>query len=318
MSNLSQEQHWNDIHVREREDLSRPHRAVAGAIKRLLGSTGCGRMAAYDDYLLWETIFPQHLSQLSGGKVVEVGSAPGEFLVQLGQKYACVPYGLDYSEVGVQVNKQVFIRNGFNPDNVICADFFSGDFQKEHKQGFDAVISRGFIEHFSDVDAVIDRHMEILKPGGLLIISIPNLSGVNYALAGLLDRGAIPRHNTGIMCKQAFSKLFDRKDLRTSFCDYYGTFSFYLFTADQSKARQMGLKLGHTLQPFLNVAFRTLLGDKGRECGFFSPSLLYIGRKAGPGMPGLSEIRKRASARRREATAVSKRIAKASNRFRSR
>lgn len=283
MSKLSQEKHWNDIHTREKEGLSRSHHTAADALKRLLGRTFRERMGAYDDYLLWKVIFPQHIPDLFAAKVVEVGSAPGEFLVRFGQTYGCVPYGLDYSEVGVEMNRQTFEKNGFNPDNVICADFFSIDFHDQRKEEFDAVISRGFIEHFTDVDAVIDRHMEILKPGGLLIVSIPNLRGVNYGLARLFDNGAIPRHNIGIMSKAAFRKLFDRQDLEAAFCDYYGTFSFYLFTADPSKLKQMGLKLSHRLQPFLNVAFRTILGNKGYEHGFFSPTLLYIGRKVGKG-----------------------------------
>jgi hypothetical protein len=81
------------------------------------------------------------------------------------------------------------------------------------------------------------------------------------------------------MRKNIFGYLFERKDLRASFCDYYGTFSLYLFTAGESRAKRLALKLSHALQPFLNLAFRTFLGNKGCEFGFLSPSLLYIGRK---------------------------------------
>jgi hypothetical protein len=41
----------------------------------------------------------------------------------------------------------------------------------------------------------------------------------------------------------------------------------------------MVLKGAYTIQPFLNLAFRTFFTDKGAEQGFTSPSLLYIGRK---------------------------------------
>ena len=49
---------------------------------------------------------------------------------------------------------------------------------------FDVVMSRGFIEHFDEPSSVVDRHLDLLKPGGLLVVSIPNLRGVN----GLLTR----------------------------------------------------------------------------------------------------------------------------------
>jgi SAM-dependent methyltransferase len=236
-------------------------------------------MSAYDDHLLWEVIFPKYLTQMQEARVLEVGSAPGEFLVQFARRFGCIPHGLDYSEVGVEVNKQVFGRNGFNPGNVIYADFFSDQFRKQYRESYDVVISRGFIEHFTDVESVIERHMDLLKPGGRLIISIPNLRGINYVLADLFDKEAIPRHNTEIMRKTVFKRLFDRQDLEPVFCDYYGTFSFYLFTADQSKARRSGLKFAHKVQPVLNGVFRMLFGNKGRECRYFSPSLLYIGSK---------------------------------------
>jgi len=162
---------------------------------------------------------------------------------------------------------------------VIHTDFFSDEFRESHKERFDVVISRGFIEHFTDVEPVIDRHLDLLAPGGYLLVSIPNLRGFNYPVARLLHKEVIPLHNLSIMQKPAYTKLFNRPDLQSMFCDYYGTFSFYLFTSGSSQLVQYGLKLGHRFQPLLNLAFRTFLGDRGAETGAFSPYLLYIGRK---------------------------------------
>jgi hypothetical protein len=121
--------------------------------------------------------------------------------------------------------------------------------------------------------------MNLLKPGGHLIVTVPNLRGLNYALARLFDEQAIPRHNIKIMRKAAYESLFNRNDLQTLFCDYYGTFSFYLFTAGQARMRKHALKIGYKLQPLLNLAMRTTLGQKGIETGLCSPFLLFIGRK---------------------------------------
>lgn len=237
------------------------------------------RLSAYDDYLLWNAILPRHFNPAPGSKVLEVGSAPGVFLVDLHKKYGCIPYGVEYSEAGVELNKSVFSQNGIDPANVIHSDFFSEDFRRQYKGQFDIVVSRGFIEHFTDVQSVVDRHIDLLNPGGYLIVSVPNLRGLNYVLARLLDSSAIPRHNISIMRKGAFMSLFQKPDLQHSFCAYYGTFSFYLFTAGRSRLQSMILKGAYTIQPFLNLAFRTFFTDKGAEQGFTSPSLLYIGRK---------------------------------------
>jgi SAM-dependent methyltransferase len=173
----------------------------------------------------------------------------------------------------------VFRESGFDPDNVIKADFFSEEFLSRYREQFDVVISRGFIEHFTDVSPVVQRHMELLKPDGHFIVVIPNLRGFNQLLAQMFDRGAIPRHNLQIMRKDAFANLFDCKQLEHLYCDYWGTFSFYLFTAEASSLRRSALIAGHRLQPILNFAFRTCFGDKGAESGLFSPYLIYVGRK---------------------------------------
>ncbi len=152
----------------------------------------------------------------------------------------------------------------------------------DYREQFDIVVSRGFIEHFTDVDSVVDRHIDLLSPGGYLIVSVPNLRGLNYVLARLLDSSAIPRHNISIMRKDAFASLFQKPNLQGSFCAYYGTFSFYLFTAGSSRLQSVMLKSAYKIQPILNLAFRTLFEDKGAEQGITSPSLLYIGRKVIP------------------------------------
>lgn len=288
MSKLTEKAHWDSVHVSEQRSLTLAdgiglRNKITRAIKTVLGESVREKMASYDDYVLWNTIFPKYLPNLKGAKVVEIGSAPGEYISEFSRRHGCVPHGVEYSEVGVEVNREVFRKHGFDPDNVIHADFFSDEFTAHYREQFDAVISKGFVEHFEDVHPVIGRHMDLLKPGGYLIVTIPNLRGFNYPLARLFDEDAIPRHNIKIMRKETYAPLFDREDLDPAFCDYYGTFTLYLFTAGKSALRQAALKISHRTQPVLNLLFRTSFGDKGRETGLFSPFLLFIGRKTRAG-----------------------------------
>jgi SAM-dependent methyltransferase len=283
MANLTEKTHWDGVHIGESQRLFRSGESARAtavkALKKLLGAKFLQRISGYDDYLLWEVLLPKYVPRLNGANAVEIGSAPGEYIVQFSKNHDCVPHGVEYSEIGVEVNRRVFTKHGFDPDNVIHADFFSDDFINQYKEHFDVVVSKGFIEHFEDVPAVIDRHTRILKPGGYLIVTVPNLRNGNKALAQAFDETAIPRHNLKIMRKDVYRSIFDRKDLQQLFCGYYGTFSFYLFTAGHQKVQRHMLKAAYKVQPILNVLFRTMLGPKGAEGPMFSPFLIYVGRK---------------------------------------
>lgn len=67
----------------------------------------------------------------------------------------------EYSPVGAKLNRENFKDWGLNPEHVIESDFFADDFQSAYRAQFDVVISRGFIEHFTSLQPVIDAHRRI-------------------------------------------------------------------------------------------------------------------------------------------------------------
>ncbi|HNA96843.1 MAG TPA: methyltransferase domain-containing protein, partial [Chitinophagaceae bacterium] len=99
-------------------------------------------------------------------------------MVRLNKTFGYEPYGVEYAEAGANLNREVFRQNGLDPNNVIRADAFSEEFLSRYEGYFDLVISRGFIEHFTEMDKVINMHLRLLKPGGKLIVTIPKLTGV--------------------------------------------------------------------------------------------------------------------------------------------
>lgn len=289
---LTEKQFWDSTHINEREDWDSIFKAkqsehdpafsksrIKGAIKAILGKRVLEYVRSYEDYLLCEVIYKKHMPGTSGLKVLEVGSAPGDHLVRLSQRYGFIPYGIEYSESGYELNREVFASNSIDPNNVIYADFFSDEVHEQYRGAFDIVISRGFIEHFTDVRSVVEKHINLLAEGGLLIISIPNLNGVNYALGRFFHKELIPLHNLSIMRKQEFMELFDKQGLSTLFCNYYGTFNFGLFNTKKGTFQSLALSVCMKLQLFLNIALRLLLKEKGAESQSFSPCLMFIGRK---------------------------------------
>lgn len=275
MRKLTEKEYWNHIH--ETYVLAPQGHSFKEALKSLIIKLfGKRCLHPYADYLLWNVIYKKYMPKAKGTKVLEIGSAPGHHLVRLSQTFGFVPYGIEYSDVGVELNRKIFRLNGINAENVIHADFLSDEFHRKYKGYFDIVLSKGFIEHFTDVEDIIEKHINLLKSGGYLFVSIPNLRGVNFLLQKKLSKGVLLRHNIDIMQKERFSLIFDKKGLTTLFCDYQGTFDFGLFIYERKYVQS----LCKVLQLMLNMLFFILLRDKGVEHKLFSPYLIFIGIKS--------------------------------------
>ena len=282
MTKLSKKAYWDAIY-RDRPrgaDASHPLKA---RVMRVANAVGGPRLVAamgnYADHLMWDVIYPKYLPKRQGATVLEIGSAPGHALVQMHRRFGFVPYGLDYSDAGVKLNRSVFAANGLDPGNVIQDDFSSEGFHRQHRGRFDVVMSRGFVEHFADVEACVTRHVDLLAEGGTLLVSIPNLRGVNYFLSWIFNRDVLRAHNLDIMRKERFWKCFGDERLTPLFCDYVGTFDFSLFNADAGSPMRFALEVCRKAQVGLNVLWHLLFGDRGAETRLFSPYLLYIGTK---------------------------------------
>lgn len=280
---LTERVYWDDVHEHEGADLARAKRKSAwkqftSSLKRALGPRIVDAARNYDDFLLWEVILPKFLAGRAGARAVEIGSAPGEFMVRLRDRFDVVPYGIEYSPVGVALNRETFAAAGIDPAQVIEGDFFAPALHESYRHAFDIVCSRGFIEHFSDPGDVIARHLNLLKPGGLLIVSIPNLRGLNRLLAWGFDRDVLAMHNLSIMTRRRLGEIHALPALEPLWCDYFGTFNLRLFNARPGVGRTL-LGLSSRCQPALNVAFRTAFGAHSLETPWSSPNLMYVGRK---------------------------------------
>ncbi len=151
-----------------------------------------------------------------GMRVLEIGVAPGLDLIDAARRSRIDPYGVDYSERGVQATRRNFTRAGLDGDHVFLADLFSEQFQDAHRGRYDAVLSAGFIEHFSDPDLAVAKHLTLLKPGGLAIITVPNLR----VIARFLDDEVRAAHNLDVMRPEALSAAVGGAGVLD--CGYFG------------------------------------------------------------------------------------------------
>ena len=135
------------------------------------------------------------------------------------------------------------------------------------------VYSGGLIEHFTDPAAVVAYHVELLKPGGRLVVSVPNLrAALYYPVASLTRPEDVAAHNLNIMRLPTFRALFAKQPLRTHFCDYLGflnvTFMF----------RSGNLPM-YYLQLAIDTAMIRVAGRRDLRNRHTSPYLLYVGTK---------------------------------------
>ncbi len=272
MKRLTDKKYWDDIYIPMKEKKSS---GIFSNLKDKIKNLS----RDYNNFLIWEIILPKFIKKDKYKNVLEVGCAPGKYLYKMHELFGLNPFGVEYSQTGVDVTKKFFNQKGVNEENVIFADFFDDLFLEKYKESFDVVFSRGFIEHFENPKDVVSRHFDLLKKGGVLFIQIPNLSGVNYFLAKILNIDSFNLHNISIMNKDKFGNLFDKNLLDFYYCDYLGFFSFGLFNTN-TKFKYLIYRALLIVQRFFDLFFRLffVLGVDLKS-KFTSPYLLFVGRK---------------------------------------
>lgn len=252
-------------------------------LKRFLAKPGVSRwIGPYKDHLLWNGLLPRYLPADPERSFLEVGSAPGWFLLRIHETFGYRPYGIEYAESGVELNREVFVANGLPAEQVMHGDFFSEELFRDHADRYEVVCSRGFIEHFDDPKSVVERHLALVKEGGTLYISIPNLRGFNYLYTWIVERHVLAVHNLEIMSLPAFRALFELPGLELKFCGYSGTFDLGLVSVHGIGWKKVIVYPLAGVQLCLNLLFRVLLGKRGLESCWFSPRLVFLGTKPSP------------------------------------
>lgn len=170
----------------------------------------------YDDY--WDLLFKNGSEDKS---LIEIGGYPGRYLAYLADKYKVNPTCLDFNSDAGQI-KNTFEAMGITNFELIQRDFLK--FYPEIK--YDFLISMGFIEHFENFDEVLDKHVDCLKPGGRMLISVPNMRYLKKYYAYLCDYQNLKAHNLKCMSINIFKNFAERNRLKVLTLQYFGPFPF--------------------------------------------------------------------------------------------
>jgi len=136
-----------------------------------------------------KSFITQFLSFQAGDAILEIGCHAGAFLAEFaGQGRRLV--GIDIAPKLIGIAREQFGIEAYCSDVTRGLEFADGVFR--------AVIMTEVIEHVIDTDSVLNEVKRVLKPGGILLISTPNICSLKnrlLLLAGRYPQG--PEYRTG-------------------------------------------------------------------------------------------------------------------------
>ena len=218
------------------------------------------------------------------GSVIELGCGPGLALYHLCRRTGLRPFGVDYSESGYRRTVEYFGRQGADPCGIMHADFTHPEFRRRHAKRFDVVWSAGVLEHFTNPREVLGYHVELLKPGGTLVVSIPNFLGITYPCYAAMDRETLAVHNLDIMRQPEFESLFSSHPLDKKYCDYVGVLRLTLAVPERCGRLT---SLVRPLQSAIDAVLINTMRQRDFPNRFTSPYLLYIGKRTAGRRPAV-------------------------------
>ena len=164
---------------------------------------------------------------------IELGGFPGYYAVYL-TKYQNLDATLFDYFIHEGLINQLLEKNELEPGdiNIIEADLF----EYKTKRLYDLVLSFGLIEHFNDTKAIIEAHLQFLKPKGVLFITLPNFKSVNGWVQRKFDRENYDKHNIRSMNPRLLAEYCKQLGLTEVESYYHGKFSVWL----ENKTTQSG------------------------------------------------------------------------------
>lgn len=219
-----------------------------------------------------ESLLLHYLPADAGMSCVEIGAYPGASLCYLAKKFGYKPTAIEYRDDAADIGR-LFEHNGIADLEIINDDFLGLKGLQ-----FDVVTSFGFVEHFADYRKMIALHVEMMKPGGYLVLAVPYLGGLQGVLRKLLlTPEALAElyrtHNRQVMSLSEMEGNLERLGLTLLYGDFVMGGRFWV--APDSPRIRPGLRW---LAQAVALLDRVVLG-KIPSSFLYSPMIVCIARK---------------------------------------
>ena len=207
---------------------------------------------------LLSKIINKYLEKDKQYSFIELGCGASSFLPYLAKKYNNLKlFGLDKSKMGC-ILAIIKDNDGNSLTNIICGDILNSPIKAEK---FDIVFSFGLIEHFDNPNDVLKKHVDLLKPGGLLICIVPNVCGLQgkiFSLKKWQPKNLPSKYLIGWI---GGMKLISINDLKTWLADFDlsdikvdfigGIFPFLIMESYHLKPQPLSYKLFYFVYRYL-------------------------------------------------------------------
>jgi SAM-dependent methyltransferase len=157
-------------------------------IERFAPTPGLRGFARRQWHAMFRRAFP---GDMRGRRLLELGCGGSAFLPYFAHEFGFAVSGIDYSEGGCRQTRELCASHGVQAD-IVCADFFNAP--PSLHGAFDAVVSFGVVEHFSDTAATVGHFARFLRPGGTLLTMVPNMHGAVGLSQRWLNRDVFDKH----------------------------------------------------------------------------------------------------------------------------
>lgn len=111
------------------------------------------------------TDFLSRRMSLDGARVLEVGAGTGRDAARLADLGADV-WTLDYSDTSLRLMHEKLRQ----PLSIVCGDALALPLASD---SFDLVFHQGLLEHFRNPGALLAENFRVLKPGGHVLVDVP-------------------------------------------------------------------------------------------------------------------------------------------------
>ncbi|GAB3503522.1 hypothetical protein GCM10027341_32770 [Spirosoma knui] len=135
--------------------------------------------AAFQErYRVWTALFNQYIA--SGTHVLDLGCGSGVFSRYLAEK-GCLVTGIDGSETMISLCEQQKMSS--------TLQYYVEPIPLENAKVYmsqDAIVASSLLEYIDEMPAVLRQIDQMLKPGGLLLVSMPNRQSLYRRMEWLL------------------------------------------------------------------------------------------------------------------------------------